>query len=114
MQNLQGKWGGQCAESIRKILGLPPQGDAINWIPDIDFPLLDSGIIIKDGKKSHIGIVVAVIGDVAVYNSSNSSGDERWDIGQTIKLNDPRIAGYKLPASWGKTALSRGIAFGYE
>lgn len=84
-------------EFVKKVLGLPPMGDAINYPVNSQYPILNSVVVFKQGNVGHVAIVTGIIGDSIIYTGSNGSYDERIDVGVTMKITDRRIVGYYIP-----------------
>lgn len=93
MQPLQNKWEGQCVRFVNKLLGMEIKGNAWDWKPETQYPVVGGAVLFQ----KHVAVVVGIIGDHIVLAESNYSWDERVDIGRTVKIGDASIRGYIPP-----------------
>ncbi len=66
-------------------------GDAEDWPVTSRYPIPGGWIKFKGG---HVAPYNGQIGDVVVFSDANFDGRGTIRIGQTMKLDDPRIEGY--------------------
>ncbi|MDO8094418.1 MAG: CHAP domain-containing protein [Candidatus Brocadiales bacterium] len=97
LQPLNGKYIGECVTLVKRYLNLPPLGNAADYPVNLDFPVLDSVVVLKEGRQGHVALVVGIVGDSIVLAESNRSYDGRILVGRTIPMDDKRIKGYYVP-----------------
>lgn len=85
--------------AVRKFLGVGAneiQGVAKNNRSNSQIPEVGAVIITSESSWGHVGIVLSFTEtDVTIYESNVPLGSEIAGI-RTLKLNDPRIVGYKI------------------
>lgn len=96
---LVGSRQGVCTMAVRKFLGVGAneiQGVAKNNRSNSQIPEVGAVIITSESSWGHVGIVLSFTEtDVTIYESNVPLGSEIAGI-RTLKLNDPRIVGYKI------------------
>ena len=97
LQPLNGAKIGECVGFVKKFLHLPALGDAKDYPVNFGWAVIDSVVVLKDGKESHVAIVLGIMGDSIVLGESNRDYKGTVEIGRTLKMNDPRIVGYYVP-----------------
>lgn len=97
-QTLVGKRTGQCVMAVRNYFGVSKndvQGKARSTKPNSKDPKVGSVIVLNLSKVGHVGIVIAVDGELVTYFDSNGNWTQRGAI-RTIIKSDRRIIGYRV------------------
>jgi len=93
-----GKSSGYCPAEAQcvayaKSRGLVISGNAKNIIPNVEYPVVGGGVLLRSGYYGHIAVVERIDGESILISESNWEGcgiiSQR-----TIMLNDPDIRGY--------------------
>lgn len=97
-KTLVGKRTGQCVMAVRNYFGISKndvQGQARSTKPNSKDPKVGSVIVLNMSKVGHVGIVIAVDGELVTYFDSNGNWTQRGAI-RTIIKSDRRIIGYRI------------------